>query len=44
VTGRLWLATEWLVPALATGVALLAALLPALQAYRADVAELLAHA
>ena len=44
VTGRLWLTTEWLVPALATGVALLAALLPALQAYRADVAELLAHA
>lgn len=41
LTGALWVADELWVPALALGVAVLAALLPAWQAYRVDVAELL---
>lgn len=41
LTGALWVAEELWVPALALGVAVLAALLPAWQAYRLDVAELL---
>ena len=41
VTGALWLPGEWAVPGLAVGLALIAALLPAIQAYRVDVAELL---
>ena len=41
LTGWIWLATEWWVPALGVGVALLAALLPALGAYRLDVTTLL---
>ena len=41
LTGALWVADELWVPALALGVAILAALLPAWQAYRVDVAELL---
>ena len=41
LTGWIWLATEWWVPALGLGVALLAALLPALGAYRLDVTTLL---
>ncbi|CAM4007151.1 ABC transporter permease [Paracidovorax anthurii] len=41
VTGALWLHGEWSIPGLAVAVAALAALLPALQAYRVDVAELL---
>ncbi len=41
LTGALWVADELWVPALALGVAALAALLPAWQAYRVDVAELL---
>ena len=41
LTGALWVAEELWVPALALAVAVLAALLPAWQAYRVDVAELL---
>jgi len=41
ITGLIWLAEEWWVPALGVGVALLAALLPALGAYRLDVTTLL---
>jgi len=41
LTGALWVTDELWVPALALGVAVLAALLPAWQAYRVDVAELL---
>ncbi len=41
VTGWLWLPQEGWVPALAAGVALLAALIPALGAYRVDVGQLL---
>jgi putative ABC transport system permease protein len=43
VTGRLWLPAEAGVPLLAVAVAAVAALLPALQAYRTDVADLLAQ-
>ena len=41
LTGWIWFAAEWSVPALGVGVALLAALLPALGAYRLDVTTLL---
>jgi putative ABC transport system permease protein len=41
VTGLVWLPAESGVPLLAAGVAALAALLPAMQAYRTDVADLL---
>ncbi len=41
MTGRLWLALELWVPALALTVAVLAALLPAWEAYRLDAAQLL---
>ncbi len=41
LTGWIWLPAEWWVPALGGGVALLAALLPALGAYRVNVFELL---
>jgi putative ABC transport system permease protein len=41
VTGWFWLAQEWWVPAAAALVAVLAALLPALSAYRVDVHTLL---
>ena len=41
VHGRLWLEAEWAVPAMAAAVAALAAGLPAWQAYRTDVADLL---
>ena len=43
VTGLRWLAAEAGVPLLAVAVATLAALAPALQAYRSDVADLLAQ-
>ena len=41
LTGWIWLSTEWWVPVLGFGVATLAALLPALGAYRLDVTTLL---
>jgi putative ABC transport system permease protein len=41
LTGWIWLSAEWWVPVLALGVASLAALLPALHAYRLDVTTLL---
>jgi putative ABC transport system permease protein len=41
MTGQLWLALELWVPALALTVAALAALLPAVEAYRVDAAQLL---
>ena len=41
VTGWVWSANEWWVPALACAVALLAALLPIASAYRVDAGELL---
>ena len=41
ITGWIWLPTEWAVPALALGVALLAAAIPAWGAYRVDAAQLL---
>ena len=41
LTGWIWLGAEWWVPALGVGVALVAALLPALGAYRLDVTTLL---
>ncbi len=41
IGGLLWPVELWSVPALAVGVALLSALLPAYEAYRADVFELL---
>ncbi|SFD92694.1 FtsX-like permease family protein [Paracidovorax konjaci] len=41
VTGAVWLPGEWAVPGLAVALAVLAALPPAVQAYRVDVAELL---
>ena len=41
LTGWIWLPTEWWVPALGCGVALFAALPPALGAYRLDVTTLL---
>ena len=43
VTGWVWLPAEAGVPLLAAGVAGLAALLPAMQAYRTDVADLLSQ-
>ena len=43
VTGLVWLPAEGGVPLLAAGVAALAALLPAMQAYRTDVADLLSQ-
>ena len=43
VTGLVWLPAEVGVPLLAAGVAALAALLPAVQAYRTDVADLLSQ-
>ena len=44
VTGWIWLPAEAGVPLLAAGVATLAALLPAMQAYRTEVADLLSQA
>ena len=41
LTGWIWLPAEWWVPALGFGVAALAALLPAMGAYRLDVTTLL---
>lgn len=41
LTGWIWLPSEWWVPAIGVGVATLAALLPALGAYRLDVTTLL---
>jgi putative ABC transport system permease protein len=41
ITGWLWLSQEWLVPAVAAAVAVLAALIPAWAAYRVDVQALL---
>ena len=41
LTGWVWFATEWWVPVLGLGVALVAALMPALGAYRLDVTTLL---
>jgi putative ABC transport system permease protein len=41
VTGFIWLAQEWAIPATAAVVAVLAALLPAIAAYRVDVQSLL---
>jgi putative ABC transport system permease protein len=41
LTGWIWLTAEWWVPALGAGVAVLAALLPAVSAYRLDVTILL---
>jgi putative ABC transport system permease protein len=41
LTGWIWLPSEFWVPALGAAVALLAALLPALGAYRLDVTTLL---
>jgi putative ABC transport system permease protein len=41
VTGWIWLAQEWAIPAVAAVVAVLAALLPAIAAYRVDVQSLL---
>ena len=41
LTGWVWYTAEWSVPALGLGVALLAALLPALGVYRLDVTTLL---
>ncbi|MDR6215638.1 FtsX-like permease family protein [Paracidovorax wautersii] len=43
VSGAVWLPQEWAVPALAAGVAAVAALVPAVQAYRVDVAQLLSQ-
>ena len=41
LTGWVWFSAEWWVPALGLGVALVAALLPVLGAYRLDVTTLL---
>lgn len=41
LTGVIWLVQEWWIVAAAAGVALLAALIPAVSAYRVDVAQLL---
>jgi putative ABC transport system permease protein len=41
VTGFIWLVEEWAIPAVAAVVAVLAALLPAIAAYRVDVQSLL---
>jgi putative ABC transport system permease protein len=43
VSGLVWIPAEAGVPLLAAGVAAVAALLPAMQAYRTDVADLLAQ-
>ena len=43
VSGRIWLVQEWAVPVLAVLVACIAALVPAWQALRVDVAELLSQ-
>lgn len=43
VSGAVWLVQEWTVPLLAAAVACVAALLPTVQAYRVDVADLLAQ-
>jgi putative ABC transport system permease protein len=44
ITGWLWLPQEWLIPAVAAAVAVLAALIPAWAAYRVDVQSLLKSA
>ncbi len=41
VSGWIWVDAEWAVPALAVGVAVLAAMLPTWAAYRLDVFSLL---
>jgi putative ABC transport system permease protein len=41
VSGFIWLVEEWAIPATAAIVAVLAALLPAIAAYRVDVQSLL---
>jgi putative ABC transport system permease protein len=41
VTGFIWLVQEWAIPAAAAVVAVLAALIPAVAAYRVDVQSLL---
>ena len=41
LTGWIWLPSEWWVPALGCAIAMVAALLPALSAYRLDVTTLL---
>jgi putative ABC transport system permease protein len=41
VTGWIWLVEEWVIPAAAAAVAVLAALIPAIAAYRVDVYSLL---
>ncbi len=41
ITGLTWLADEWLIPALAAGLAVLATVAPAWAAYRLDVLKLL---
>ncbi|RYF07918.1 MAG: ABC transporter permease [Comamonadaceae bacterium] len=43
VSGAVWLPQEWAVPLLAVLVAFLAAIVPAIQALRVDVGELLSH-
>ena len=43
VTGWIWVQTEWWVLALAAGVGVLAALIPAWRAYRTDIAGTLAR-
>ena len=41
VTGWIWLVEDWAIPATAAGVAVVAALIPAISAYRVDVQSLL---
>lgn len=41
VSGWIWLVEEWAIPATAAGVAVVAALIPAISAYRVDVQSLL---
>ena len=41
VTGWIWLSLEWVIPATAAGIAVVAALIPAYAAYRVDVQSLL---
>ncbi len=41
ITGWIWLQAEWAIPALAAVVAVIAALMPAVAAYRVDVQQLL---
>ena len=43
VTGRTWVQAEWWVLALAAGVGVVAALIPAWRAYRTDIAGTLAR-